>query len=145
MSPTITAVAQILGALDRVPFIVSVLTKGTLIVLIAVGLTRLLARAPAAARHLVWSLSVAGLLLLPATSLIPWRLELSTLAAARDAFSRTSRDVPPVDTRATPSPVSSTSDVVALNSSEPERAVSTESPVPSPESPRLIDPSSILI
>src|SRR5215207_11093214 len=96
MSPTITAVAQILGALDRVPFIVSVLTKGTLIVLIAVGLTRLLARAPAAARHLVWSLSVAGLLLLPATTLIPWRLELTALAAARDAFDVTAASTRPV-------------------------------------------------
>ena len=80
MSTTITAVSQILDALDRVPFIVSVLTKGSLLVLVAVGLTRLLARAPAAARHLVWSLSVGGLLLLPAATLVPWRLELAALA-----------------------------------------------------------------
>ena len=39
------------------------LSKGTLLVRIVLGLTRLLARAPAAARHLVWSLAVVGLLL----------------------------------------------------------------------------------
>ena len=94
MSTTITAVSQILDALDRVPFIVSVLTKGSLLVLVAVGLTRLLARAPAAARHIVWSLSVGGLLLLPATSLVPWRLELAALATARDAVSLTTRPSP---------------------------------------------------
>ena len=86
MSTTASAISQLLDALDRVPLIASALTKGTLIVLIAVCLTRLLGRAPAAARHLVWALAVGGMLLLPATSLIPWRLELTTLATARDAF-----------------------------------------------------------
>ena len=83
MSTTASAISQLLDALDRVPLIASALTKGTLIVLIAVCLTRLLGRAPAAARHLVWALAVGGMLLLPATSLIPWRLELTTLATAR--------------------------------------------------------------
>jgi hypothetical protein len=68
MSTTITAISQLLDALGRVPFITGVLTKGSLLILIAVGLTRLLARSPAAARHLVWTLSVAGLLLLPRSS-----------------------------------------------------------------------------
>jgi len=77
MSPTTTAIPQLLDALARVPFVVGVLTKGSLLVLMAVGLTRLLGRAPAAARHLVWSLSVVGLLLLPASTLSPWRLELT--------------------------------------------------------------------
>ena len=89
MSTTITAISQVLDAFGRVPLIVGALTKGTLLMLVAVGLTRLLARAPAAARHLVWSLAVAGMLLLPATSLIPWHLELPALAAARDAFTVT--------------------------------------------------------
>ena len=86
MSTTITAISQLLDALGRVPFIAGVLTKGTLLVLIAACLTRLLGRSPAAARHLVWSLAVGGLLLLPVMTLLPWRLELTTLAAARDAF-----------------------------------------------------------
>jgi len=89
MSPTTTVIPQLLDALARVPFIVGVLTKGSLLVLMAVGLTRLLGRAPAAARHLVWSLSVVGLLLLPASTLSPWRLELTPLAAARDALGLT--------------------------------------------------------
>ena len=86
MSTIVTAISPVLDALARVPFITGALTKGTLLVLIAVGLTRILGRAPAAARHLVWSLSVIGLLLLPATSLIPWRLEVTGLATVRDAF-----------------------------------------------------------
>jgi HEAT repeat protein/beta-lactamase regulating signal transducer with metallopeptidase domain len=86
MSTTLAAISPLFDALGRVPFIAGVLTRGTLLVLIAACLTRLLGRSPAAARHLVWSLSVGGLLLLPAMTLIPWRLELTTLAAARDAF-----------------------------------------------------------
>ena len=61
MSTTASAISQLLDALDRVPLVASALTKGTLIVLIAVCLTRLLGRAPAAARHLVWTLAVSGL------------------------------------------------------------------------------------
>jgi HEAT repeat protein/beta-lactamase regulating signal transducer with metallopeptidase domain len=86
MSTTLAAISPLLDALGRVPFIAGVLTKGTLLVLIAACLTRLLGRSPAAARHLVWSLAVGGLLLLPVMTQLPWRLELTTLAAARDAF-----------------------------------------------------------
>ena len=89
MSTIVTAISPVLDAFTRVPFIAGALTKGTLLVLIAVGLTRLLGRSPAAARHLVWSLSVVGLLLLPATALIPWRIELTGLATVRDAFEPT--------------------------------------------------------
>jgi HEAT repeat protein/beta-lactamase regulating signal transducer with metallopeptidase domain len=86
MSTIVTAISPVLDALGRVPFITGALTKGTLLVLIAACLTRLLARAPAAARHLVWSLAVVGLLLLPATVLVPWHIELPGLAAVRDTF-----------------------------------------------------------
>jgi HEAT repeat protein/beta-lactamase regulating signal transducer with metallopeptidase domain len=99
MSTTITAISQVLDALGRVPLIVSALTKGTLLILIAIGLTRGLGRAPAAARHLVWSLAVAGMLLLPATTLIPWRLELPALSAAREALDLTPATLQPNDTR----------------------------------------------
>ena len=85
MSP-ITTVSQLVDALGHVPFLPQALTRGTLLVLIALGLTRLLGRAPAAARHLVWSLAVGGLLLLPATRLLPWRLELAALTAAQEVF-----------------------------------------------------------
>jgi len=86
MSTTLAVISPLLDALGRVPFVAGVLTKGTLLVLIAACLTRLLGRSPAAARHLVWSLAVGGLLLLPVMTQLPWRLELTTLAAARDAF-----------------------------------------------------------
>ena len=51
MSTTITAISQLLDTLGRVPFIASVLTKGSLLILIAVGLTRLLAHAHAEQRR----------------------------------------------------------------------------------------------
>ena len=136
MSTTITAISQLLDALGRVPFITGVLTKGSLLILIAVGLTRLLARSPAAARHLVWTLSVAGLLLLPATALIPWRLELPVLGTARDAI------VAPVTVKLTAAPdtraesrrvaiaqQSTSADVEAATLAAESRP---QSPIPSP-------------
>ena len=166
MSPTTTVIPQLLDALARVPFIVGVLTKGSLLVLMAVGLTRLLARAPAAARHLVWSLSVVGLLLLPASTLSPWRLELTPLAAARDALGLTSPGIssPGTTERAAAdarqersrsslaSPSASVEPAASIN--EPERSVGTESPVPSARgrvvstedlTSRLRDPATLLV
>src|SRR5687767_7647263 len=86
MSSTLALISQLVEGIARVPFAIAVLTKGTLLVVLAICLTRLLGHAPAAARHLVWSLSVAGLLLLPASGWFPWQLELPALAVARDAF-----------------------------------------------------------
>ena len=166
MSTTIAAISQLLDAFERVPFIAQVLTKGTLLVLIAVCLTRLLGRAPAAARHLVWSLSVAGLLLLPATRLIPWRLELAALTAARDALDVTPEVGPEAGAtrmssrldRSTPSRAGSAT--VAPNAgaelSRPSQSVPAESLVPSPQSlqfspqslqssPQRPDPATLLL
>jgi len=151
MSTTLAAISPLFDALGRVPFIAGVLTKGTLIVLIAACLTRLLGRSPAAARHLVWSLSVGGLLLLPAMTQLPWRLELTTLAAARDAFA----PAPPAD------PVVTERMVLVAKNDHAMRAVpspasvndasnlpSPQSPVPSPRSsvpsPRALNPATIL-
>src|SRR5689334_8033424 len=86
MTASFAAISQLIDALDHVPVVVGVLTKGSLLIVLAVGLTRALSRAPAAARHIVWSLAVATLLLLPATSWMPWRLELPLLGTARDAL-----------------------------------------------------------
>jgi len=97
MTSIVAAISPLLNALGNVPFIVAVLTKGSLLILMAVALTRVLVHAPAAARHLVWSLAVAGLLLLPATSIIPWRLELPVLGPARDALVAKSAPVPRLD------------------------------------------------
>ena len=169
MSPTTTIIPQLLDALARVPFVVGVLTRGSLLVLMAVGLTRLLARAPAAARHLVWSLSVVGLLLLPASTLIPWRLELTPLAAARDALgltppgiasSGTNERAAASDARqersrsSLASPSASASVERAASIDEPERSVCTESLVLSHRlriviagdlTSRLRDPATLLV
>jgi HEAT repeat protein/beta-lactamase regulating signal transducer with metallopeptidase domain len=150
MSTTASAISQLLDALDRVPVVASALTKGTLIVLIAVCLTRLLGRAPAAARHLVWTLAVSGLLLLPATSLIPWRLELTTLTAARDAFTASPSTL-------TPAPEGASRlqrDLASPKADESTgAAVLTESALPSRQSPtaqsiswmRNLDASTVLL
>jgi len=158
MSPTLATISPLFDALGRVPFIAGVLTKGTLLVLIAACLTRLLGRSPAAARHLVWSLSVGGLLLLPAMTLIPWRLELTTLAAARDAFAPAPPAVPSVPERlalavkndqskqiateagSTPAP---TPMATTASLGESSSAPSAQSPVPNLRS-RLADPTTML-
>jgi HEAT repeat protein/beta-lactamase regulating signal transducer with metallopeptidase domain len=165
MSPTTTVIPQLLDALARVPFVVGVLTKGSLLVLVAVGLTRLLARAPAAARHLVWSLSVVGLLLLPASTLSPWRLELTPLAAARDALGLTPPGISSgtsqhatADARHEHSgtslapPASATEPAAPII--EPEQSAGAESPASSPQlrvvstadlTIRLRDPATLLV
>src|SRR5215831_1792713 len=134
MSTTFAAISPLLDALGRVPLIAGVLTKGTLLVLIAACLTRLLGRSPAAARHLVWSLAVGGLLLLPVMTQLPWRLELTTLTAARDAFA----PAPPADPVVLKRPVreaqttdgASFNDASTLPSPQPS-AASRQSPVAS--------------
>jgi hypothetical protein len=42
MSPTLALVSQLMDAITRLPFVIAVLTKGTVLVLLAIGLTRLL-------------------------------------------------------------------------------------------------------
>jgi len=162
MSTTLAAaISPLLDALGRVPFIAGVLTKGTLLVLIAACLTRMLGRSPAAARHLVWALSVGGLLLLPAMTQLPWRLELTSLAAARDAFA----PAPPADpsperlvraaendrakqialdagSTTTPAPTAPTAPTASLDEASPPP--SPQSQVPSPLS-LLSDPKTMLI
>jgi len=153
MSTTLAAISPLLDALGRVPFVVGVLTKGTLIVLIAACLTRMLGRSPAAARHLVWSLSVGGLLLLPVMTQLPWRLELTTLAAARDAFAPAPAD-PVVPERERLVNENDHSKQVAMDAGLPAPTQSTvarrPSSVPGMSSPvasrlsRLSDPATML-
>jgi len=146
MSTTLAAISPLFDALDRVPFITGVLTKGTLLVLIAACLTRLLGRSPAAARHLVWSLAVGGLLLLPVMTQLPWRLELTTLAAARDAFA-------PAPTADLSAPVTNDqSEQIAMDVRSPATPTQSTvarppSPVPGSSSPiaRPVDPATMLI
>ncbi len=54
-----------------------VVLKGTALLVVAFVLARALRNAPAAARHLVWSVALVGLLLIPALSgRMPWKLEV---------------------------------------------------------------------
>jgi HEAT repeat protein len=148
MSTTLAAISPFLDALGRLPFIAAVLTKGTLLLLIAACLTRLLGRSPAAARHLVWSLAVGGLLVLPVMARLPWRLELTTLAAARDAFAP--EQPTPVATRIhsnqvkanSGSPSTEAQSPVARRPSPVAGSPSPQSPVPSP---RRLDLATLLI
>src|SRR5689334_19637297 len=147
MSTTLAAISPLFDALGRVPFVAGVLTKGTLLVLIAACLTRLLGRSPAAARHLVWSLAVGGLLLLPVMTQLPWRLELTTLAAARDAFAPEPTRVADNDhskqaAMNADAPATPTQSSVARR---PSPVAGSSSPVASRQSPVAIDPATFLI
>jgi len=57
--------------------IVAIIVKSTLVLLAAFGLTPLLSRASAAARHAVWSAALVGVIAVPAlTMLLPWRMDV---------------------------------------------------------------------
>lgn len=77
------------------PLLVLVL-KATLILLAAMGVTRVLARASAGTRHLVWLVALAGLLLLPV--LDAWGpVRVAILPAAAPGSVATRPEAPPVD------------------------------------------------
>ena len=137
MTASFAAVSQLVDALGHLPVVVGVLTKGSLLIILAVGLTRALGRAPAAARHIVWSLSVAALLLLPATSWMPWRLELPMLGTAADALGVSA--VQPTAT-ATPAAKEKTDeavvpDVTPLRSDAPRASDAAASGLTLPQTP----------
>ncbi|HEX5473986.1 MAG TPA: M56 family metallopeptidase [Vicinamibacterales bacterium] len=71
------------------PLLVDVIVKASFVVGLAAIAAALLRRAPASLRHLVWTLGLAGALLVPALSLaLPrWELPLTTLAAPETASS----------------------------------------------------------
>ncbi|HET7691962.1 MAG TPA: HEAT repeat domain-containing protein [Gemmatimonadota bacterium] len=57
--------------------IVAIIVKATLVLLAAFGLTPLLRRASASARHAVWSAALIGVIAVPAlTMLLPWRIDV---------------------------------------------------------------------
>ena len=152
MRTTFALVSELVDAMTRVPFAVAVLTKGTVLVLLAIGLTRLLTRAPAAARHLVWSLSIAGMLLLPVTAWSPWQLELPVLATARDALVGTSR-FPSVDNSANGAPLPDAADNALAHAAPPATntaapnltSLETAAPTTSLAVQRLMQPSVMLV
>ena len=62
--------------LGVVAMFVDVALKGTVLLALAFLLVRALPNAPAAARHLVWSVALMGVLVIPALSrTIPWKVE----------------------------------------------------------------------
>lgn len=73
-----TWVEGLLNNQDLLKWIIDVTLKGTLLLTIAAGITYLLRRASAAARHWVWSFGLFGVLLVPVLSmLLPnWNLPL---------------------------------------------------------------------
>lgn len=63
--------------LGVVAMFVDAALKGTVLLAVAFLLVRALRNAPAAARHLVWSVALVGVLVIPALSrTIPWKLEV---------------------------------------------------------------------
>jgi len=76
--------------------------RGTLLLLLALGATRLMRRASAAARHLVWSAALGGVLLLPVLGLVVPRWNVLPLPALRPATMEATAPAaaPIVETRA---------------------------------------------
>lgn len=71
------------GAADPwVQFGMQMFLRSSLLLVVAWSVTRLLTRAPAAARHLVWTVSMAGLILLPLATLFGPQLPLSVLPSS---------------------------------------------------------------
>jgi len=61
--------------MSALPLLLDLAVKGTAVLLAAFVVTLMMRRASAAARHAVWTLTLAGLLLLPALALLPgWTL-----------------------------------------------------------------------
>lgn len=58
------------------PHLAGVLAKGTVLLLVVCGAAVALRRASAGVRHLVWSIGLAGVLVLPVAAALPWRLEV---------------------------------------------------------------------
>lgn len=92
--------------------LVGLIVKGTLLLLVAFGLTALLRDASAAARHAVWSAALIGVIAIPLVSVVvPWRMGVlpsgwgsagldGVAISAPEDFSKT-----PTPTGAGPSPV----------------------------------------
>jgi bla regulator protein BlaR1 len=68
------------------PLLASGALKGAVLLLAAMGVARLLRNQPAAVRHAVWTMALAGVLLLPALSLAPGLPTLDAPVAGLAAF-----------------------------------------------------------
>ncbi len=114
--------------------LLDVALKSTALLLVVAGIATVLRSASAATRHLIWSLGLTGLLLLPALSAaIPWRFAVLPTdiapAPARNAgvFERT-RD--PVEVRSGPLPASPA--IVAPTVAPPQVSGGAASAAPDP-------------
>ena len=148
MTTTIVTISRLVDALGTLPLIVPALTKGSLLILVAVIITRLLVRAPAAGRHLVWALSVAGLLLLPATKLLPWRLELPALTSAPESVPSTPvqpASAPAVLNTTTESPADAPGQATPANPGVTSTSLASSTSVSDLLPARLRDPASVLM
>src|SRR3954451_10821379 len=81
------ALQNLLGADARL--LLELFLKATLVLAAAGALALSLRRAPAAARHLVWAVAVAGVLALPFCSLLPFRLGILPSFFRADTPART--------------------------------------------------------
>ncbi len=127
------------------PAVLLLLAKATIVLVVALGITRALPRAPAGARHLVWLTALAALLLVPAIArwaplrvgiLPPWpalqavttRVAIPTSSAATDRGAPAARRATP-DAHATPGDAAAAgtgaaaSDTAVVGAAAPARRV----------------------
>lgn len=110
-----------------IPFIVDLVVKSTLLLLLALGVMLIFRRITPAMRHLVWSLALGGLLVLPVlTCLLPaWNvLPGWTITTRSDAQPERPQPVPPAKSGSVDLPVDHAGDVAAPLPTSDARPVS---------------------
>lgn len=94
MGTILSSVPALLGDAGWFPRLAELLARGTALLLLVFAVAAVLRRASASTRHLIWSIGLMGVLLLPLLSTaLPWRLEVlpgaATVLAARKAVPAT--------------------------------------------------------
>ena len=84
---------------DFAPQLFALLVRGTLLLVIALAVVRLLAGASASVRHLVWASALSGLLILPVVSVLVPAIEVRVLPAETGL-----KEVPATRTTTCPGP-----------------------------------------
>lgn len=92
MTPLLETLARLQAAGGPEGFFLALAVKGTLVLAVGFLAALCLARAPAAARHLAWCLTFAGLLLLPVLALWAPAVALPVLPAAEAGFDAPSEE-----------------------------------------------------
>ncbi|HYO47652.1 MAG TPA: M56 family metallopeptidase, partial [Gemmatimonadota bacterium] len=114
--------------------LVGSIVKGTLLLLVAFGLTTLLREASAAVRHAVWSAALIGVIVIPLVSVVvPWRMGVLPAGWGSSGFDGAAISPPSDLSRPTPTPTTSTWGTADFGSTDVGSSPRPDEPVLSPE------------